>query len=214
MQARDLHAHRQAQLRVEVRQRLVEQEHLRLAHQRATERDALALAAGQRARLALAASRRGRASAPPRRRGASISSRGDAAQLQAEGEVLGHASCADTARSSGTPSRCRDPSARTSLTTRSPIDSVPDVTDSRPAIMRSVVVLPQPDGPTSTSSSPSRASNVAPCDGDVPVRVDLAHVVELDVGHRQPRDFGADAPHFHYAAMRLSIGGRFGYSAM
>src|SRR3984957_18988177 len=32
---------------------------------------------------------------------------------------------------------------------------VPEVTSSRPATIRSAVVLPQPDGPTSTSSSPS-----------------------------------------------------------
>ena len=42
-----------AQLRVEVGERLVEQEHVRLAHERARERDALALAAGQLARLAV-----------------------------------------------------------------------------------------------------------------------------------------------------------------
>ena len=42
-----------AQLGVEVRERLVHQEHLRLADDRATERDALALAAGELLRLAL-----------------------------------------------------------------------------------------------------------------------------------------------------------------
>ena len=31
----------------------------------------------------------------------------------------------------------------------------PDVTDSSPATMRSAVVLPQPDGPSSTRNSPS-----------------------------------------------------------
>src|SRR5450432_15357 len=49
----------------------------------------------------------------------------------------------------------------TSFTTRSPIVSVPDVTASSPAIMRSVVVLPQPEGPTRTSSSPLCASKLA-----------------------------------------------------
>ena len=43
----------------------------------------------------------------------------------------------------------------TSLTTRSPIQIVPEVGVSRPATIRSAVVLPHPDGPTSTSSSPS-----------------------------------------------------------
>ena len=42
-----------AQLGVEVRQRLVHQEHARLAHDRPAHRDALALAAGQRLRLAV-----------------------------------------------------------------------------------------------------------------------------------------------------------------
>ena len=45
--------------------------------------------------------------------------------------------------------------AGTWLTTRPSIESVPDVIDSSPAIMRSVVVLPQPDGPSSTMNSPS-----------------------------------------------------------
>ena len=52
VQAREVRAHLDAQLGVEVRQRLVHQERLRLAHDRAPERDALALAAGERARAA------------------------------------------------------------------------------------------------------------------------------------------------------------------
>ena len=53
LQLMDLGAHLHAQLRVEVRERLVHQEGLRLAHDRAAHRDALALAARERARLAL-----------------------------------------------------------------------------------------------------------------------------------------------------------------
>ena len=53
LQAADLGSRLRAQLRVEVRERLVHEEDLRLAHERATERDALALPAGERARLAL-----------------------------------------------------------------------------------------------------------------------------------------------------------------
>ena len=68
--ARDLAPHVAAQLRVEVRQRLVEQEHLGLAHDRATDRDALALAARQRLGPALEVRRRGRGSRRPRRRAA------------------------------------------------------------------------------------------------------------------------------------------------
>src|SRR3546814_2740736 len=42
-----------------------------------------------------------------------------------------------------------------SLTTVSPISTCPELIASNPAIMRSVVVLPQPDGPTSTTNSRS-----------------------------------------------------------
>ena len=41
----------------------------------------------------------------------------------------------------------------TSLTTWSSMAISPSVMSSRPAIMRSVVDLPQPDGPTSTTNS-------------------------------------------------------------
>ena len=53
VQALDLGAHVDAQLGVEVGQRLVEQEDLRVAHQRPAHGDALALAARKLARLAL-----------------------------------------------------------------------------------------------------------------------------------------------------------------
>src|SRR5688572_304685 len=43
----------------------------------------------------------------------------------------------------------------TSLTTRSPMRTVREVMTSSPAIMRRVVLLPQPDGPTSTTNSRS-----------------------------------------------------------
>ena len=52
MQLLDLGPHRDAQFCIEVRQRLVEQKHLRIAHDGAAHRDALALAAGQLARIA------------------------------------------------------------------------------------------------------------------------------------------------------------------
>ena len=68
LQARDLGAHVHAELRVEVRERLVHQVGLGLAHDRAAHRDALALAARERARLALEELRRARARARPRAR--------------------------------------------------------------------------------------------------------------------------------------------------
>src|SRR5512132_720838 len=43
----------------------------------------------------------------------------------------------------------------TSSTTRSPIRMLPELSASRPASIRSAVVLPEPEGPTSTMNSPS-----------------------------------------------------------
>ena len=55
---------------------------------------------------------------------------------------------------------------------------------SSPAIERSSRVdLPQPDGPTSTSSSPSATSKLAPSTATMPSRIDLAHPVEPDFRH-------------------------------
>src|ERR1700736_3145174 len=46
------------------------------------------------------------------------------------------------------------------FTTRPPMAMVPPLTSSRPAIMRSVVDLPQPEGPTSTTNSRSLTSRL------------------------------------------------------
>ena len=54
LQAADLAAHLDPQLGVEIGERLVEQQHVRLDHHRARDRDALELAAGQLMRPALA----------------------------------------------------------------------------------------------------------------------------------------------------------------
>ena len=50
----------------------------------------------------------------------------------------------------------------TSLTTFSSIAIVPPVISSSPASMRSSVDLPQPDGPTRTTNSPSWMSKLTP----------------------------------------------------
>ncbi len=47
----------------------------------------------------------------------------------------------------------------TSFTTRSPMRISPAVMSSRPAIMRSAVLFPQPDGPSSTRNSSSSTSS-------------------------------------------------------
>ena len=55
-----------------------------------------------------------------------------------------------------------------SLTTRSPMRTSPDEMVSMPAIMRSNVDLPQPDGPTSTQKWPSGTSKVTPFTASTP----------------------------------------------
>src|SRR6185369_7349208 len=51
----------------------------------------------------------------------------------------------------------------TLLTTRSPIEIVPEVMFSSPASIRNKVDLPQPEGPTSTTNSPSSIGIDTPC---------------------------------------------------
>ena len=90
VQLLQLGAHLHAQLRVQVRQRLVQQEHLRLAHERAAHRHALALAARQLPRPALqqvGSSPSSVAISPTR---ASISSFGALRCRKREPEVLLH----------------------------------------------------------------------------------------------------------------------------
>src|SRR5215472_149146 len=56
----------------------------------------------------------------------------------------------------------------TSLTTRPPIVIVPPVTCSSPAIDRRAVDLPHPDGPTSTTNSPSAICRLSPSTPSTP----------------------------------------------
>ena len=91
MQVAQLDLHLLAQLLVERRERLVQQQDARLEHDRARQRHALPLAAGElvelRARQAPELDQLERAV----RRGPSISARGDAPQLKRKGDVLCHA---------------------------------------------------------------------------------------------------------------------------
>src|SRR5258708_16771175 len=52
---------------------------------------------------------------------------------------------------------------RSVFTTRAPIAISPALISSRPAIIRSSVDLPQPEGPTSTQNSPSAIAMSTPC---------------------------------------------------
>ena len=56
----------------------------------------------------------------------------------------------------------------TSLTTLPPIETVPLVMVSSPAIMRSSVDLPQPDGPSSTVNEPSGMPSDTPFTASTP----------------------------------------------
>src|SRR3954464_3856882 len=57
----------------------------------------------------------------------------------------------------------------------------PDVGFSRPAMERSVVVLPQPDGPSSVNSLPSGTSNETSCAAFTTVPLSLGYSVYSDL---------------------------------
>src|SRR5919201_5183594 len=87
---------------------------------------------------------------------------------------------------------------RTLLTSRSPMRIEPEFSGSRPASMRSAVDLPEPEGPTSTSSSPSAMSRLSLSTAaiDVPSYIRVASsyltsvigVPSLDRAHGQATD--------------------------
>ncbi len=104
LQLPQLDAHLDPQPGIEVRQRLVEQQHLRLDHDRARERDALLLAAGQLRRPAVGEGGEPDQVERVRDLALDLGAR-ELAALEAEGDVLARRSCAATARSSGTPCR-------------------------------------------------------------------------------------------------------------
>ena len=161
MQFLDLGAHLHAQFGVEIGQGLVEEEHRRIAHDGAAHGDALALAAGEFARVA-------------REIGLEIEDlRGPAdllvdlalralRQLQREAHVVldvhmrvervileDHGDVAVLGMNVVDP-----PAGDRDIARRSPISS--------PAIMRSNVDLPQPEGPSSTTKEPSAMSRSMP----------------------------------------------------
>ena len=75
--------------------------------------------------------------------------------------------------------------AGTRFITRSSIRSSPAVIASSPAIMRSVVDLPQPDGPSRTMNSPSSIAQRDVVDrGRAGALEALADAIEADHRHR------------------------------
>ena len=64
------------------------------------------------------------------------------------------------------------------------MEMVPDVGSSKPAIMRRVVVLPQPLGPRKDTNSPRATSQVEPLDRHMGGEL-LAHRDQLQERHRR-----------------------------
>ncbi len=157
MQPADLEPHLLAQIGVEVGQRLVEQQRFRLDDQRAGQRHALLLSAGQFAGIALRQHFElgGR---EDRRRAFWRWCRGPFSAGAARRRCSRSPSCAATARSSGRSSTSCAARAAACAPSRTPAGrrhgfrrrKVPG----NPAISRSVVVLPQPEGPSRQTSCP------------------------------------------------------------
>ena len=132
VQLLDLGAHLDAQLGVEVGERLVEQEELA---DRAPARGPSRRAGAGRRRAGRACGRaaaRSAAASRPASTASSLLGLRHAAHLQAEGDVLRAPSCSGRARRTGTPWRCRGPSACSSLTAAPPMRISP-VGDASPA---------------------------------------------------------------------------------
>ena len=192
VQAAHLEAHLLAQIGVEIGQRLVEQQRLRLDDQRARQRDALLLAARQLAGIAVGERLEPRGGEDRARACGAIVVAIELAQLAGRRRRSPPPSCAATARSSGRSSTCC--AARAAAcgageeTTRSPTRISPADGSMKPAISRSVVVLPQPDGPSRQTSSPcSMRSDTSSTTAIVAVM--LGQAAQLDRCHAFPRSF-------------------------
>ena len=180
VQPGELGAHARAQLGVEVRERLVHEERPRLADDRPPHRHPLALPAGELRRPAVHAARRARASPP------SVDPLGDLrlrhlAMPQPEGEVLAHG----LVRVERVALEHHRDVAVGRLERGDVVVADPDpalVTFSSPAIIRSSVDLPQPDGPTSTMNSPSATVSETSSTARTVAVVDLRDPLERDRG--------------------------------
>ena len=177
--ARDLVAQLDAHRVVEVGQRLVEQQQTRVDRERAAERDALALSAGELGRPPAGRSRRAAAASASRRRA--------------------RRSCPSTRRACAARSRCWRPRhvrpqrvglehhrrvAPLGRQVRHVARRRPDRAGlgvTKPAIERSTVVLPQPELPSSATSSPRSTSRLTRS-SHPRASVRHAHVVDRQVG--------------------------------
>ena len=106
--------------------------------------------------------------------------------LEAEADLLGHRHVRETARSPGTSWRCRAARADRRVTSPPPIRMSPSSGSSSPAMQRSVVVLPQPEGPSRQTNCPLPTSQRHAVDGDE-VAIALADAAQLQVELRPCR---------------------------
>ena len=173
-----------AQRRIEAREGLVEKDHLGLGSERAGQRDTLALAAGELVRMAvrlvLQAHELERAQRPVTI--AAPAAEGDVAldrEVREQRVVLeDHPDPAPLGRDPAAVPRDRSPAH----------GDAPDSGRSNPAMRRSSVVFPHPDGPSTANSSPGCTASVTLVDGAREPEA-LRDVVELDThaGRVAPR---------------------------
>ena len=174
----ELDLHLLAQLEVERAEGLVEQEHGGLVDQRAGQRHPLPLAAGQGGGRAVG--HRLQAHGGQRRPGPlaplGLAHPGDAQRVL---DVAQHRQVREQRV-------VLEDGVHVALERRRGGDvlaaqrTVPAVGRSKPAIIRSTVVLPEPDGPSSVTNSPSATSRSRPVDGDDPACELLAHAAQRD----------------------------------
>ena len=151
-------------LRVERAERLVEQQHLGLDRERARERDALALAAGELVRIAVGEPVELHEREQLVDLGADLRLVRAASRFgphaQAEGDVLEDRHVAEqrvVLEDEADLALAHVGAGRVLAVEAAPL---PASGTSRPAMMRSSVVLPEPDGPSSATSSPARMSRL------------------------------------------------------
>ena len=184
LDARDLGAHLDAELRVEVRERLVHEERLRLADDRPTHRDPLALAAGKRPRplaedLLEPQDTRRVANPPVDLLALELS------QLQPEGHVLvrGHVRVERVVLEDH-----RDVAVlRREVVHDLAADANDAVADRlEPGHHPERARLPAARGPDEDDELAVADLEVEVADRMRPVRIDLVQLFELDLGHRAP----------------------------
>ena len=192
LQRADLLAQRDADLGVQGRQGLVEQQHLRLDRERPGQGHALLLAAGELVGIAGA---QGRQLDQPQHLVDPARDLGlrPLRDLEAEGRRSRPRSCWGTARRTGTPCRRCAGSARRAVTSRPSMRIAPEVGISKPATMRRVVVLPQPEGPRNETNSPRSTARSKFCTTAWLLEA-LVHVVDVEEAPcRSPAPLSAPA---------------------